>query len=85
MFKSRLQDRLFFVLLRVKGVEFETVGYEYRGNVGNLLEKYWSLDSFGADLRGRKWDEKNAAIAKINEMGIVVTSTVRNACMTPHK
>ena len=39
-----------------KGVEFETVGYEYGGNVGNLLEKYWFLDSFSADLRGRKWD-----------------------------
>lgn len=26
------------------------------GVVGNLLENYWSLDSFGADLGGRKWD-----------------------------
>ena len=24
--------------------------------VGNLLENYWFLDSFGADLGGRKWD-----------------------------
>lgn len=23
--------------------------------VGDLLEKYWFLDSFGADLGGRKW------------------------------
>ena len=28
---------------------------------------------------------RNAAIAKINEMGIVVTSAVRNACRTPYK
>lgn len=24
--------------------------------VGILLEKYWFLDSFGADFGGRKWD-----------------------------
>lgn len=42
----------FFVF---KGVESETVRYEYRGNVGNLLEKYWSLDSFGADLVLKSW------------------------------
>lgn len=28
---------------------------------------------------------RNAAIAKINEMGIVVTSAVRSACRTPYK
>lgn len=28
---------------------------------------------------------RNAAIAKINEMGIVVTSAVRKACRTPYK
>ena len=28
---------------------------------------------------------RNAAIAKIGEMGVVVTSAVRNACRTPHK
>ena len=50
-----------------------------------FIIKYRENDEIKEETVCVETNGRNAAIDKINEMGIVVTSAVRNACRTPYK
>lgn len=54
-------------------------------NKKTFVVKYKENNEIKEEIIYVETNGKNAAIAKINEMGIVVTSAVRNACRAPYK
>lgn len=54
-------------------------------NKRTFVVKYKENNEIKEEIICVETNRRNAAIAKINEMGIVVTSAVRNACRTPYK